>query len=101
MLSIRALLLFLFAAISVAAGSTAEGIAFLNVKRSEQGVVELPSGLMYKEIRVGTGKTPTVDSPCSCNYAGSLIDGTEFDSSYKRGQVSKLLVYNSKVPLYV
>jgi FKBP-type peptidyl-prolyl cis-trans isomerase len=89
MLSIRALLLFFFAAISsVAAGSTAEGLAFLNVKKTEEGVVSLPSGLMYKEIRVGTGKTPTVDSPCSCNYAGALIDGTEFDSSYKRGQVS-------------
>ena len=40
----------------------------------------------YKELRAGAGKTPTVDSPCSCHYAGTLIDGTEFDSSYKRGQ---------------
>jgi hypothetical protein len=97
MLSIRALLLFFFAAISsVAAGSTAEGLAFLNVKKTEEGVISLPSGLMYKEIRAGAGKTPTVDSPCSCNYAGSLIDGTEFDSSYKRGQVS-CWCYYSKV----
>ena len=34
------------------------------------------------------GKTPTINSPCECNYAGTLIDGTEFDSSYKRGQPS-------------
>ena len=42
----------------------------------------------YKEIRPGSdgGKTPTADSPCECHYAGTLIDGTEFDSSYKRGQ---------------
>ena len=33
-----------------------------------------------------TGKSPTSDSPCKCHYSGSLIDGTEFDSSYKRGQ---------------
>lgn len=33
----------------------------------------------YKEVRPGTGKTPTVDSPCRCHYAGRLIDGTEFD----------------------
>lgn len=38
------------------------------------------------ELRPGTGKTPTVNSPCDCHYAGTLIDGTEFDSSYKRGQ---------------
>jgi FKBP-type peptidyl-prolyl cis-trans isomerase FklB len=36
-------------------------------------------------MRAGTGKTPTVNSPCDCHYAGRLIDGTEFDSSYKRG----------------
>ena len=38
------------------------------------------------EITPGTGKTPTIDSPCDCHYRGTLIDGTEFDSSYKRGQ---------------
>ena len=71
--------------VSLAAASTPEGLAFLATKKTEEGVVELPSGLLYKEIRAGTGKTPTVDSPCSCHYAGTLLDGTEFDSSYKRG----------------
>lgn len=52
----------------------------------EQGVITLPSGLRYKVIKKGDGKShPTVDSPCLCHYAGSLIDGTEFDSSYSRG----------------
>ncbi|KAL7520937.1 hypothetical protein ACHAWX_005632 [Stephanocyclus meneghinianus] len=43
---------------------------------------------MYREIRAGNpdGKTPTINSPCECHYAGTLIDGTEFDSSYKRGE---------------
>merc|ERR1711972_767883 len=51
------------------------------------GVVKLPSGLLYKVLRNGTGTFhPTVDSPCECNYAGQLINGVEFDSSYKRGE---------------
>jgi FKBP-type peptidyl-prolyl cis-trans isomerase FklB len=71
--------------VSLAAASTPEGLAFLAKKATEEGVVTLPSGLLYKEITAGTGKTPTVSSPCSCHYAGTLLDGTEFDSSYKRG----------------
>ena len=71
----------------VSAGTTAEGLAWLAEKKKEPGVVALESGLMYKEIKAGDGKTPTVDSPCECHYAGRLIDGTEFDSSYKRGAV--------------
>jgi FKBP-type peptidyl-prolyl cis-trans isomerase FklB len=67
------------------AATSSEGLAWLSTKKTEEGVVELPSGLLYKEIRAGTGKTPTVNSPCKCHYAGTLTDGTEFDSSYKRG----------------
>eukprot|EP00559_Dactyliosolen_fragilissimus_P009574 CAMPEP_0184865130 /NCGR_PEP_ID=MMETSP0580-20130426/17066_1 /TAXON_ID=1118495 /ORGANISM="Dactyliosolen fragilissimus" /LENGTH=201 /DNA_ID=CAMNT_0027364201 /DNA_START=168 /DNA_END=773 /DNA_ORIENTATION=- len=49
-------------------------------------VVSLPSGLQYKVLRKGHGSYhPTVDSPCSCHYKGTLIDGTQFDSSYDRG----------------
>eukprot|EP00581_Thalassiosira_minuscula_P008562 CAMPEP_0183703436 /NCGR_PEP_ID=MMETSP0737-20130205/1181_1 /TAXON_ID=385413 /ORGANISM="Thalassiosira miniscula, Strain CCMP1093" /LENGTH=159 /DNA_ID=CAMNT_0025930191 /DNA_START=103 /DNA_END=582 /DNA_ORIENTATION=- len=73
---------------TVLAGTNAEGLAYLEAKGREEGVVTLPSGLMYKELRAGNadGKTPTINSPCECDYAGTLIDGTEFDSSYKRGQ---------------
>jgi FKBP-type peptidyl-prolyl cis-trans isomerase FklB len=89
MYSLRSLFLFfVFAIASVAAGTNQAGLDFLAAKGKEDGVVKLPSGLMYKELVVGTGKTPTVSSPCSCHYAGTLIDGTEFDSSYKRGAVS-------------
>jgi len=49
--------------------------------------VKLPSGLLYKVLKKGDGTHhPTADSPCDCHYAGTLIDGTEFDSSYKRGK---------------
>merc|ERR1712094_92594 len=52
-----------------------------------EGVITLASGLQYKVLQSGKGfYHPTVDSPCDCHYAGTLIDGTEFDSSYKRGQ---------------
>merc|ERR1712194_653031 len=72
---------------TVLAGSTAEGVAFLAAKGNEADVVTTSSGLMYKEVRAGNveGKTPTLNSPCECHYAGTLIDGSEFDSSYKRG----------------
>lgn len=62
-------------------------LKFLSEKAKEEGVVKLPSGLMYKVVRKGDGKFhPQVDSPCLCDYSGTLIDGSEFDSSYKRGE---------------
>lgn len=81
-------ILSLFTTTVVHAGTNAEGLAYLAAKGKEEGVVTLPSGLLYKELRPGDvdGKTPTLNSPCECDYAGTLIDGTEFDSSYKRGQ---------------
>jgi FKBP-type peptidyl-prolyl cis-trans isomerase FklB len=87
MFSLRSVFLFFaFFVASVAAGTNSEGLAFLAKKTTEEGVVTLPSGLLYKELVAGVGKTPTADSPCACHYSGTLIDGTEFDSSYKRGQ---------------
>ncbi|KAH8091239.1 FK506 binding protein [Aureococcus anophagefferens] len=67
----------------------AAGIAFLEANRAKPGVVSLPTGLQYKVLVEGAGlKHPTVDSPCECHYAGMLLDGTTFDSSYKRGKPS-------------
>jgi FKBP-type peptidyl-prolyl cis-trans isomerase FklB len=85
MISLRSTI-FLLLVVLAAAGTNQEGLAFLAKKATEDGVVTLPSGLMYKELAAGSGKSPSVGSPCSCHYAGTLIDGTEFDSSYKRGQ---------------
>merc|ERR1712232_527210 len=63
------------------------GLKFLAEKEAEEGVTKLPSGLLYKVLKVGEGKEhPTADSPCDCHYKGTLIDGKEFDSSYKRGK---------------
>ncbi|GMI16489.1 hypothetical protein TrLO_g12854 [Triparma laevis f. longispina] len=68
------------------AGTSPEGVAWLQKKGAEEGVTTLDSGLMYKVLRSSdSGKTPKVSTPCSCHYAGTLIDGTEFDSSYSRG----------------
>eukprot|EP00798_Chlamydomonas_sp_ICE-L_P009750 gene9750-7625_t len=74
--------------VAVAFASTHEaGLKYLAEKKTEQGVITLPSGLMYKVLNKGSGSFhPTVNSPCEVHYAGSLIDGTEFDSSYRRGR---------------
>ena len=63
-----------------------EGAAFLAANATKAGVVTLPSGLQYKVLVAGTGPKPTADDQVVCNYRGTLLDNTEFDSSYKRGQ---------------
>lgn len=62
------------------------GDAFLAENKSKEGVVALPSGLEYKILTPGTGPKPAATDTVVCNYRGTLIDGKEFDSSYKRGQ---------------
>jgi FKBP-type peptidyl-prolyl cis-trans isomerase FklB len=62
-----------------------EGEAFLAENKKKAGVKTLPSGLQYKVIKEGTGKTPKKTDKVSCQYQGTLVDGTEFDNSYKRG----------------
>jgi len=63
-----------------------EGDAFLAGNKGKDGVVTLPSGLQYKILKAGTGAKPVASDSVVCNYRGTLINGTEFDSSYKRGQ---------------
>jgi FKBP-type peptidyl-prolyl cis-trans isomerase FklB len=63
-----------------------EGAEFLTANKSKDGVVTLPSGLQYKVLTEGTGPKPAATDTVSCNYRGTLTNGTEFDSSYKRGQ---------------
>ncbi len=62
------------------------GETFLAANKGKEGVVTLPSGLQYKIEKAGTGPKPTASDSVVCNYRGTLIDGKEFDSSYKRGQ---------------
>ncbi|MGZ3591556.1 MAG: FKBP-type peptidyl-prolyl cis-trans isomerase N-terminal domain-containing protein, partial [Thermodesulfobacteriota bacterium] len=70
----------------VAKKNKTEGEAFLAENKKKEGVKALPSGLQYKVIKAGTGKKPKSSDTVTVNYRGTLIDGTEFDSSYKRGQ---------------
>lgn len=63
-----------------------KGEAWLANKAMEEGVVALPSGLMYQVLNEGSGKKPTAADTVECHYEGRLIDGTVFDSSYKRGE---------------
>ena len=63
-----------------------EGEAFLTANKTKEGFVSLPSGVQYKVMTAGTGKKPTIDDTVVCQYRGTLIDGKEFDSSYRRGQ---------------
>ena len=62
--------------------------AFLKANSEKEGVITTDSGLEYKVITQGTGPKPTADSVVEVHYRGTLIDGTEFDSSYKRGQTA-------------
>jgi FKBP-type peptidyl-prolyl cis-trans isomerase FklB len=62
------------------------GEAFLAQNARKQGVTTLPSGLQYKVIATGAGKSPQKSDKVTVNYRGTLIDGTEFDSSYSRNQ---------------
>jgi FKBP-type peptidyl-prolyl cis-trans isomerase len=62
------------------------GEDFLAANKTKDGIVTLPSGLQYKILTAGTGPKPTLTDSVVCNYKGTLLDGTEFDSSFKRGQ---------------
>jgi FKBP-type peptidyl-prolyl cis-trans isomerase FklB len=68
------------------ANNKKEGADFLAANKTKEGVVTLPSGLQYKILTPGTGPKPTASDTVSCNYRGTLINGTEFDSSYKRNE---------------
>jgi FKBP-type peptidyl-prolyl cis-trans isomerase FklB len=73
-----------------------EGKAFMEANKKKEGVKTLPSGLQYKVLKEGSGKTPKATDEVTANYRGSFIDGTEFDSSYKKGtpitfQVDKVI----------
>ena len=68
------------------ADNKAAGEKFLAENKTKDGVKTTPSGLQYKVITEGTGAIPADSSKVKVNYKGTLIDGTEFDSSYKRNE---------------
>jgi len=68
------------------------GEVFLAENKKKEGVVTLPSGLQYKVLKAGDGKKPTDADTVECNYRGTLINGTEFDSSYRAGKPASFKV---------
>ncbi len=68
------------------------GEAFLAENMKKEGVVALDSGLQYKVIKAGDGPKPKKTDAVSCHYRGTLLDGTQFDSSYDRGQPAQFRV---------
>lgn len=69
-----------------AAANLKAGEEFLAANKNKPGVVSLPSGLQYEVITRGTGAKPLASNKVTCHYHGTLIDGTIFDSSVRRGQ---------------
>ena len=77
---------------AAAVTNLAEGAAFLETNKTAEGVKTTASGLQYIVLEEGTGATPTPDSRVKVHYKGTLIDGTQFDSSYDRGQPAEFPV---------
>jgi len=75
-----------------ASTNLAAGNAYLEANKTKEGVKVLPSGLQYKVITEGSGKSPTAEDKVKTHYRGTLIDGTEFDSSYKRNRPAEFPV---------
>ncbi len=62
------------------------GIAFMEENKKKEGIKELPEGIQYEIIKEGTGAQPQLSDNIKAHYKGSLLDGKEFDSSFKRNQ---------------
>jgi FKBP-type peptidyl-prolyl cis-trans isomerase FklB len=71
---------------TMATKNQADGQKFLAENKTKDGVKTTPSGLQYKSLKEGTGPQPKATDTVTVNYRGTLLDGTEFDSSYKRGE---------------
>ena len=76
-----------------ASANLKEGEAFLAENAKKEGVITLPSGLQYKALREGSGPIPKATDTVTVHYRGTLVDGSEFDSSYARGEPSTLNVF--------
>lgn len=84
----------------VAEKNLKEGLAFLEENLSQEGIVRLESGLQYRVLTPGTGGSPEAEQRVEVHYRGTLLDGTEFDSSYARGNPEQFGV-NQVIPGWV
>ena len=75
-----------------AEANLAAGREFLASNAGNEGVVEMPDGLQYRILRAGDGPMPSADDQVVVHYRGHLLDGTEFDSSYRRGEPAEFMV---------
>jgi len=85
---IKVVMLMIIGSMHCATATSQEGKDFLEGKSKLPDVVKTPSGLYYKVLKSGNGLMPNATSQCECHYRGTLIDGSEFDSSYSRGKPS-------------
>jgi len=84
---------------AAAKASQEKGQVFLDKAAQESGAVKTPSGLVYTSLKPGTGASPVATDTVSVHYRGTLTDGTEFDSSIKRGQPAEFRL-NGVVPCW-
>ncbi|MBI5548718.1 MAG: FKBP-type peptidyl-prolyl cis-trans isomerase [Deltaproteobacteria bacterium] len=82
-----------------AEGDKKKGAEFAEKAAKEPGAQKLPSGLVYKELKAGTGASPAATDTVKVHYRGTLIDGTEFDSSHKRNQPAEFPL-NGVIPCW-
>jgi len=78
--------LLLLSVLLVSCSSSSDQAAFLEKAAAEPGAIRTPSGLVYRELRPGTGPSPSATDMVTVQYRGTLIDGKEFDSSYARNE---------------
>lgn len=91
--------LFFLAIVLTSCSSTPDAASFLDKAAAEPGATRTASGLVYRELRPGTGPSPAATDTVTVNYRGTLIDGTEFDSSYKRNEPAQLPL-NQVIPCW-
>ena len=94
----RVLLVLLFLAL-ISCSPKPESAAYLEKAAAEPGAIKTASGLVYRELRPGSGPSPRVSDVVTVNYRGTLTDGTEFDSSYKRNQPAQFPL-NQVIPCW-
>jgi FKBP-type peptidyl-prolyl cis-trans isomerase FkpA len=94
----RVLPVFLFLAL-ISCSPKSDSSAFLEKAAAEPGAIKTPSGLVYREITRGSGPSPSASDIVTVHYRGTLIDGTEFDSSYKRNQPAQFPL-NQVIPCW-
>jgi FKBP-type peptidyl-prolyl cis-trans isomerase FkpA len=80
-------------------GAPADAKSALDKAAAEPGATQTPSGLVYRELRAGTGESPKATNAVTVNYRGTLTDGTEFDSSYKRNEPAQFPL-NQVIPCW-